>query len=125
MKKLLLLFMVALIATSSKADNVTFTVSDGIDNTTIKSKIESSVSRMLTEINSAQEGKRNLNFSAMGSIGTRVQQSMAMLWENSPFVCTDEEIIEHCVTTGTGYQVRNIPLMMKPTGEREFNEDEY
>ena len=104
---------------------VSFTVSDGIDNATIKSKIESTVSKMLTEINTAQGAGRSLNFSAMGSISTRVQQSMAMLWENSPFICTDEEIIEHCITTGTGYQVRNIPLMMKPTGEREFNEDEY
>ena len=124
MKKLLYLFLVAIIAASSKADNVTFTVSDGIDNTTIKSKIENSVSCILTEINAAQEAGRNLNFGAMG-VNTRVQQSMAMLWENSPFICTDEEIIEHCITTGSGYQVRNIPLMMKPTGEREFNEDEY
>lgn len=104
---------------------VSFTVSDGIDNATIKSKIESTVSQMLTEINVAQAAGRSLNFAAMGSLNTRVQQSMAMLWENSPFVCTDEEIIEHCITTGSGYQVRNIPLMMKPTGEREFNEDEY
>jgi hypothetical protein len=80
---------------------------------------------MLTEINMAQDSKRNLNFSAMGNIGTRVQQSMSMLWENSPFKCTDDDIVEHCITTGTGYQVRNIPLEMKPTGEREFGEDEY
>jgi hypothetical protein len=125
MRKLLLFVIVALFAIQGRADNVTFTVSDGIDNAGIKSKIESEVSRMLTEINAAQEAGRSLNFSAMGNIETRVQQSMAMLWENSPFVCTDEEIIEHCLTTGTGYQVRNIPLMMKPTGEREFGEDEY
>ena len=125
MKKLLFVCMMAMIAILGKADNVTFTVSDGIDNGTVKSKIESGVSRMLSEINAAQEAGRNLNFSAMGNIGTRVQQSMAMLWENSPFICTDEEIIEHCLTTGSGYQVRNIPLMMKPTGEREFGEDEY
>jgi hypothetical protein len=125
MRKLLLFFIVALFAIQGRADNVTFTVSDGIDNAAIKSKIESEVSHMLTEINAAQEAGRSLNFSAMGNLGTRVQQSMAMLWENSPFVCTDEEIIEHCLTTGTGYQVRNIPLMMKPTGEREFGEDEY
>ena len=125
MRKLLLIVIVALFAIQGQADNVTFTVSDGIDNASIKSKIESGVSRMLTEINAAQEAGRSLNFSAMGNIGTRVQQSMAMLWENSPFVCTDEEIIEHCLTTGTGYQVQNIPLMMKPTGEREFGEDEY
>ena len=125
MKKILFVCVMALIAIQGKADNVNFTVSDGIDNAAIKSKIEGEVSRMLSEINAAQEAGRSLNFSAMGNIGTRVQQSMAMLWENSPFVCTDEEIIEHCLTTGTGYQVRNIPLMMKPTGERDFNEDEY
>ena len=125
MRKLLLIVMVALFAIQSQADNVKFTVSDGIDNAGIKSKIESGVSRMLTEINAAQDAGRSLNFSAMGNIETRVQQSMAMLWENCPFECTDEEIIEHCITTGTGYQVRNIPLMMKPTGEREFGEDEY
>lgn len=125
MKKILFIVMVVLLAIQGRADNISFTVSDGIDNATIKSKIESEVSRMLTEINAAQEAGRSLNFSAMGNIGTRVQQSMAMLWENCPFACTDEEIIEHCITTGTGYQVRNIPLMMKPTGEREFGEDEY
>lgn len=125
MRKLLLIVMVALFAIQSQADNVKFSVSDGIDNAGVKSKIESGVSRMLTEINAAEDAGRSLNFSAMGNIGTRVQQSMAMLWENCPFECTDEEIIEHCITTGTGYQVRNIPLMMKPTGEREFGEDEY
>ena len=125
MKKLLFVCMMAMMAIQGKADNVTFTVSDGIDNGAIKSKIESTISRMLSEINAAQEAGRSLNFSAMGNIGTRVQQSMAMLWENSPFICTDEELIEHCLTTGSGYQIRNIPLMMKPTGEREFGEDEY
>ena len=107
------------------AHPVFFSISDGIDNAAVKSKIESGVSKMLSEINSAQEEERSLNFAAMGHLNIRVQQSMAMLWENTPFICTDEEIIEHCITTGTGYQVRNIPLMMKPTGERLFNEDDY
>jgi hypothetical protein len=124
MKKLLFTFIVGLLAISAKADNVTFSVSDGIDNAAIKSKIESTVSKMLTEINVAQKAGRDLNFSAMG-VAQRVQQSMSMLWENSPFKCTDDDIVEHCITTGTGYQIRNIPLEMKPTGEREFGEDEY
>lgn len=125
MKKILLLATMAMIAILVKAESITFTISDGIDNAAIKSKIETTISRMLTEINMAQDSKRNLNFSAMGNIGTRVQQSMSMLWENSPFKCTDDDIVEHCITTGTGYQIRNIPLEMKPTGEREFGEDEY
>ena len=111
--------------TTSVAQSVHLSISDGIDNNSIKSKMENSVSRMLSEINAAQSARRDLNFSAMGNIAKRVQESMSMLWENSPFKCTDQEIVEHCITTGTGYQVRNIPLMMKPTGERDFNEDEY
>lgn len=124
MKKIALL-CVAIVATIVvKADNISFTISDGIDNAAIKSKMEKSVSRMLNEINAAQSAGRNLNFSVMG-VDQRVQMSMAMLWENSPFTCTDDDIVEHCITTGSGYQVRNIPLMMKPTREREFGEDEY
>ena len=106
------------------AQPVFFSISDGIDNATIKSKMEKEVSMLLSEINSAHIQERSLDFSKMG-LNNRVQQSLAMLWDNTPFVCTDDEIIEHCITTGTGYQVRNIPLMMKPTGERLFNEDDY
>ena len=106
------------------AHAITVTISDGIDNDAIKSRIESTTAHILDEVNAAQAAGRNLNFSAL-SLPQNVQQSMAMLWENSPFVCTDEEIVEHCITTGSGYQIRNIPLLMKPTGEREFNEDEY
>lgn len=125
MKRIYLALFVAVCQWSwGIAQSVSFTISDGIDNAAVKSRIEGNVCRMLSEINAAQAESRSLNFGTMG-VNTRVQQSMAMLWENSPFVCTDEEIIEHCITTGNGYQVRNIPLMMKPTGEREFNEDEY
>ena len=38
--------------------------------------------------------------------------------------CTDEEIVENCIQTGTGYQIRNIPLMMCPTDDN-FDEDDY
>lgn len=124
MKKFFICSLALMVAIIGKAESVTFRISDGIDNSAIKSKMEKSVTRILNEVNSAQDAGRNLNFSVMG-VNTQVQQSMAMLWENSPFICTDDDIVEHCITTGSGYQVRNIPLLMKPTGEREFNEDEY
>ena len=96
---------------------------DGIDNTTVKAKMERTMSSFLTEVNNAQSSKRALNFGGMG-LSTNVQSSVSMLWENSPFECTDDEIMEHCIQTGSGYQVRNIPLMMRPT-DSSFNEDEY
>jgi hypothetical protein len=129
MKKLLLAWFVLLISASMSAQDieackVKFCVSDGVENDTVKASIEGSVSLILSEINASQEFKRPLDLSGMG-LFTNVQHSIGMLLENCPLICTDNEIIGHCITTGTGYQVRNIPLMMKPKGEREFGEDEY
>ena len=116
-----LIFLLMFVAQNIMAD-VTVQI-DGIDNTTVKAKMERTMSAFLTEVNNAQSSKRALNFGGMG-LSTNVQSSVSMLWENSPFECTDEEIMEHCIQTGSGYQVRNIPLMMRPT-DSSFNEDEY
>ena len=123
-KRYVLLLICLLTYIVAKADGIKITIVNGIDNPVVKKQIESSVTKILNEINAACSEKRALDFAKM-EVNERVQQSMAMLWENSPFMCTDEEIIEHCLTTDSGYQIRNIPLMMKPTGEREFGEDEY
>lgn len=103
--------------------SVNVVISDGIANEAVKSKMERTMSALLTESNEAQAAKRSLNFSSMG-IPVNVQESISMLWENCPFQCADEEIVEKCIETGLGYQVRNIPLMMRPT-DSSFNEDEY
>ena len=116
-----LIFLLMFVAQNIMAD-VTVQI-DGIGNATVKAKMERTMSAFLTEVNNAQSSKRALNFGGMG-LSTNVQSSVSMLWENSPFECTDEEIIEHCIQTGSGYQVRNIPLIMRPT-DSSFNEDEY
>ncbi|MBR6417980.1 MAG: nuclear transport factor 2 family protein, partial [Bacteroidales bacterium] len=117
-----LLFLAAIFCV--QATPITVTLTDGVASEALRSKMESSIARILNEINAAQAADRDLNFSVMG-VSTNVQRSMSMLWENTPFLCTDDEIVEHCITTGSGYQVRNIPLMMKPTADRAFNEEEY
>ncbi len=124
MKKLSFIIILLSLWTLFSNASIKVTITDGIDDDAVKQRMEQHLSTMLTEINSAQSGKRNLNFATI-DVNTNVQKSMAMLWENSPFMCTDDMIAEHCITTGTGYQIRNIPLMMKPTGDRAFNEDEY
>lgn len=116
-----LIFLLMFVAQNIMAD-VTVQI-DGIENATVKAKMERTMSAFLTEVNNAQSSKRDLNFGGMG-LSTNVQSSVSMLWENSPFECTDEEIMEHCIQTGSGYQVRNIPLIMRPT-DSSFNEDEY
>ena len=103
---------------------VQISISDGIDNQSVKTKMETKMSALLTEINAAQASGRALNFTNL-NLSNSVQMSLSMLWENSPFKCTDDEIVERCLTTSSGYQVRNIPLMMKPRADRNFGESEY
>lgn len=122
MKKILIIMCCVLPIWTNAAINMT--ISDGIENTSVKSKIERTISLLLTEVNTAQAQNRSLELGKLG-IPQNVQVSMSMLWENSPFTCTDDEIVEHCITTGSGYQVRNIPLEMRPRSDRQFNESEY
>ena len=105
------------------ADTVTFKLSSGITNNTVKQKIEKTISRILTEANAAHEAKRELNYAAL-NIPKAVQGSMAALWDNSPFISMDTEIVEKCLETNTGYQVRNIPLIMMPLNRKDMAEDE-
>ena len=123
MNKNLILLLLLMISSTSFAD-VKVTITDGPDNAAVVGKMEMAISGLLTEINNAQKAKRDLNFSNL-YISTRAQESMSMLWENSPFECTDEEIVERCLATSSGYQIRNIPLMMRPNDNVAFNEEEY
>lgn len=124
MKKVILLLCTIVNSVTLYAyDSVSVTISDGIENAAVKAKIERTLSTILTEVNAAQEAGRQLKYSSLG-ISSSVQGSLAMLWENSPFICMDNEIVEKCLTTATGYQVRNIPLIMKPTNPADISEDE-
>ncbi len=127
MRKAITLFVLGILALlpfEAQADGVHFYISEGVSNETLKTKMESAVNRILNEINEAQAADRDLNFTTMG-VNQSVRKSMEMLWENTPFMCPDEDVVERCITTGSGYQVRNIPLIMKPTGNRNFSDEDY
>lgn len=123
-KRLGLLIFTVFCASIVFAGDVTVSIADGIENASVKSKMERSMSLFLSEVNLAHSQKRDLNFSKLG-VASNVQESVSMLWENSPFECADEAIVEHCLNTGNGYQVRNIPLLMRPLDTDSFNEEEY
>lgn len=125
MKRFLILifaFQLSLLA-SYAADVINVTLTDGIEDVALKTKMELTISKILTEANAAQETGRQMHYSSLG-IPESVQGAIAALWDNSPFVCIDEEVVEHCITTSTGYQVRNIPLALKPINPSDSEPDE-
>lgn len=96
---------------ANASDVVTVTISDGVENPSIKAKMERQMFILFTEANAACEAQRAMSYASLG-VSDEVQTSLAMLWDNSPFVCLDTEIVEHCLSTSSGYQVRNLPLQL-------------
>ena len=122
-RKFLLLTFVAL-ATSLmvSAGNVKFNINDGIANGNTKNQMEQNVSALLSEMSSAQQAGRSLNYAKIG-ISEEAKQQIDMLWMNVRFMCDESEIVERCLTTINGYQVRNIPLVLKPMPGENIKED--
>lgn len=124
MKQIVLIVLAVMCSMYVNAyDKVSFHISDGIENEVVKAKMERTISNILTEANAAHEAGREMNYSSLG-IPASVQGALSALWDNSPFVCMDNDIVEHCISTGSGYQVRNIPLILKPLKAGDIAEDE-
>ena len=116
MKKTLLLIMMLGCVPTWASNPVSIIISDGIDNAAIKAKMEQAMSRLFTEAGTAFETHRNMNYSLL-SITEGAKEDLSMLWENSRFVCWEDKVVQHCLTTSTGYQVRNIPLELVDADE--------
>ncbi len=123
-RKFLLLGAIALTTSLqiSAADDVKFYINDGIGNSSIKKQMELNVTSLLSELNGAQKADRALSYSNVG-ITEEAKQQIDMLWMNVHFCCEEEEIVERCLTTANGYQVRNIPLVIMPIAGEKANED--
>jgi hypothetical protein len=93
-------------------------------NAQIKAAIEKNSGILLTELNNAQGGKRSLSLKGIDIANDAISSLMTM-WEICPFRCDELEIIEPCLHTPTGYQIRNIPVIMEPRQGERFDEDRY
>ena len=100
---------------AAQAQPVTFTVSDGLSNQSLREKIEKNLSTLLTSFNDSYHDEADLDLSWV-SIAPDAKDALDMLWANMPFHCEEEEIVERILTTYSGYQVRNVPIELKADG---------
>ena len=105
------------------AQDVNFSIVDGIQNQTVKSRIERGISQLLSEVNRAcaQERPLLLDNIDMALSGKR---SLQALWQNLHFLCEDNEIVERCLTSAEGYVIRNIYTQVNPMVEGYSDEPE-
>lgn len=93
-------------------NQVRLVINDGIQDQQLKQRMERAVSVVITEINRSQEANLSkLNLSEV-YISRDARQELNMLWENEHFRCVEDELVERCLTSRDGYQVRGIPLIV-------------
>lgn len=96
------------------AAQVTFKFSAGtIDAGTLKTKMENNISALLTEIDRAGKAGSDLNLSQI-NMEPAAKTRLSALWEDARFVCDKSSNISKCLNDFQGYQVRAIPITMKP-----------
>ena len=115
MKYLLLSFLMfsGFTLTVEAQQEVTFGITDGLNNSHLKAEMEENVSRLLTEFNRAGTEGRPLQLEGKG-ITNQAIRSLSLLWSNLHFVCEDYQIYERCNTMVNGYQIRNIAIKVIP-----------
>ena len=119
MKKLVftIIALMAVTLNATAYNRVRLVINDGTTNSQLKATIEHAVSVVMTEINQAQENNRSKLSLSDGYVSREGRADLNKLWENEHFRCVEEEIVERLLTTRTGYQVRNIPLIVNAASE--------
>ncbi len=117
-KKIIIAGLLAVGAMAAHAQ-VEVEIIDGIDNASLKSTIENNASRFLSEAYNAFNQDRALNLS--GLVAPQAESSIEMLWENVHYRPEDQYIGEILLNSTDGYQIRNIPLAIRP---QDSNTDE-
>lgn len=112
-----ILFFVISIASFAQVE---VEIVDGTNNTQLKGNVERNASRFLSETYRAYNQNRALNLT--GLVNSDAEMSIEMLWENVHFCPEDQYIGEILLNSTDGFQIRNIPLRLKPQDSEESDE---
>ncbi len=119
--KRLLLIIVALVTILPNAvmsqNTVSISITD-MNNETLRKSMSRSASVMVSELNRAffSDSRPNLGNINMTA---KARQDVLQIWENSPYRSIETELYLRCLNTSSGFQVRNIPCIMKEGNENQ------
>ena len=105
------------------AENYTLRIRGGLNDNAVKQRIENHVSALLTEVSQATKAGRLLRLQQI-TMTDQAKESLTRLWDSYHFLCdyTQNEVL--CLTDVNGYEVRNIPVTLKPMGDGYTGEKE-
>lgn len=124
MKKLLTSMVLLFLCVAwASAQNYTLKIRGGISDESLKQKMEARVSALLTELSQATKAGRLLRLQQV-VMTEQAKESVTRLWDSYHFLCdyTENEVL--LLTDVNGYEVRNIPVTLKPMGSGYTGEKE-
>lgn len=108
------LFLVGLLYCFTSEAQIKFKfAANSIDASALKIRMENNISDLLTEIDRAGSNGITLNLSGI-SMEQGAKERLIALWDACRFVCDKSTNISKCLHDFQGYQVRAIPITMKP-----------
>lgn len=123
MKRIFTLISLLTITFWAMAQDINMTIVDGIQNTTVKNRMERGISKLLTEINQACAQERPLRLDGI-DMALSGKRSLQALWKNLHFLIEDNTIVERCLSSAEGYVIRNIYTQVNPMIEGYNDEPE-
>lgn len=123
MKRIVAIVSLFMLTIGAIAQDINMTIVDGIQNKTVKSRMERGISKLLSEINRACAQERALRLDDI-DMALSGKKSLQALWQNLHFFCEDNQIVERCLTSAEGYVIRNIYTQVNPMIEDYDDEPE-
>lgn len=105
------------------AQNYKLRIRGGIEDASLKQKMEANVSALLTELSQATKAGRLLRLQQI-PMTDEAKASLTRLWDSYHFLCDYTDNEERCLTDVNGYEIRNIPVTLQPMGSGYTGETE-
>lgn len=119
MKKILnLIFLLLAIPCTSVAQEVKFEFKPRTAVSLSLQKImEKNISKLLTILNTAGNAGSDTLIIPASIIESNAKARLDVFWKNMEFSITDSEIVGACLETRSGYEVRQIPILLNPNNK--------
>ena len=108
---------------ASAQQDISVSLQDGINDASLRNRMERNIAMLLSEVNRACAQERALQLEAIDMLPSG-KMSLQHLWANLHFYCEDNAIVERCLTSTDGYVVRNIYIQVNPMVEDYDDESE-
>lgn len=119
MRKILLiqLFLMLMVGVVNAQHQSVIEISDQA-NEPLRIKMGSNATALLSELNNAFFANTRPDLSKI-DMTNDARQNVLQIWENSPYRCIESEYIARCLNTSKGFQIRNLPFIVKEGNENQ------